>query len=180
MKPDLIRPEIATLPTYNAGLALERLRARYGTDYLAKLDSNENPVGPCPGAVEAIRAAAAGMARYPDAGNASLREDLAAATGAPADRIIVGNGSVGLIGALFRTVLRPGDHVVTIYPSSGLHEFGAQACRAHVTKVPFGPDWSFSLDRLARVMADEAPRVLVFSSPRLVMRALRTCIRSGR
>ncbi|WP_347309704.1 aminotransferase class I/II-fold pyridoxal phosphate-dependent enzyme [Defluviimonas sp. SAOS-178_SWC] len=65
----------------------------------------------------------------------------------------------------FRTVLRPGDHVVTVCPSFGLHEFGAQACGAHVTKVPFSPDWSFPLDGLARAMSAEAPRVLIVSSP---------------
>ena len=153
MKPDLIRPEIATLPTYNAGLALDRFQALYGTRCRAKLDSNENPLGPCHGAVEAIRAEAAGIARYPDAGNAALRAELAEATGATPDRIIIGNGSEDLIGALFRTVLRPGDHLVTVCPSFGLHEFGARACGAHVTKVPFAPDWSFPLDGLTRAMA---------------------------
>ncbi len=165
MNPDLIRPEIAALPTYNAGLALDRFRAHYGIDCLAKLDSNENPAGPCPGVVEAIREEASGVARYPDAGNGALREDLAAATGASADRIIIGNGSEDLIGAIFRTVLRPGDHVVTICPSFGLHEFGALASGAHVTKVPFNADWTFPIDGMIRAMTAEAPRVLMFSSP---------------
>ncbi|MDD9730747.1 histidinol-phosphate transaminase [Mameliella sp. AT18] len=165
MNPDLIRPEIAALPTYNAGLALDRFRAHYGIDCQAKLDSNENPAGPCPGVVEAIREEATGISRYPDAGNADLRGDLADATGASPDRIIVGNGSEDLIGALFRTVLRPGDHVVTICPSFGLHEFGALACGAHVTKVPFEADWSFPIDGLIHAMSKEAPRVLIFSSP---------------
>lgn len=165
MKSDLIRPEIAALPTYNAGLALDRFRARYGIDCLAKLDSNENPAGPCPGVVDAIRDEAAGIARYPDAGNGALREDLAAATGSTTDRLIIGNGSEDLIGAVFRTVLRPGDHVVTICPSFGLHEFGALASGAHVTKVPFNADWSFPVEGMIRAMAAEAPRVLMFSSP---------------
>jgi histidinol-phosphate aminotransferase len=161
---DLIRAEIAALPDYNAGLALDRFRALYGIDCIAKLDSNENPLGPAPGAVTAIREAAAGVARYPDAGNGGLREQIAAGCGVGPERVIVGTGSEDLIGALFRAVLRPGDHVVTICPSFGLHEFGALACGAHVTKVAFAADWSWPLAGLAGAMA--APtRVLILSSP---------------
>ena len=100
MNSDLIRPEIAALPTYNAGMALDRFRAHYGIDCLAKLDSNENSAGPCPGVVEALREEAYGIARYPDAGNGALREELAAATGSAAVRVIIGNGSEDLIGAV--------------------------------------------------------------------------------
>ena len=84
--------------------------------------------------------------------------------GASADRVILGNGSEDLIGVIYRTVLRPGDHVVTVCPSFGLHEFAAQACGARVTKVPFTPDWHFPVAGLAAAMAEGA-RVLIISSP---------------
>lgn len=161
---DLIRPEIASLPNYNAGLALDRFRDIYGTDCIAKLDSNENPLGAAPGAIAAIRDVAPDVARYPDASNAGLRAHIARECGAQADRVIIGNGSEDLIGALFRAVLRPGDHVATICPSFGLHEFGALASGAHVTKVAFGADWSFPVDGLGAAMA-KPKRVLIFSSP---------------
>lgn len=164
MTDDLIRPEINALPDYNAGLALDRFRATYGIDAVAKLDSNESPLGPSPHAVAAIRDAAAGVGRYPDASDAALRAALAAATGADPDSIIVGNGSEDLIGAIYRATLRPGDRVVTICPSFGLHEFGAQACGAVVEKVAFPPDWSFPVDGLIAVLARGA-RVLILSSP---------------
>ena len=122
---DLIRNSVADLPTYNAGLALDRFKATYGIDCLAKLDSNESPLGPSPRAIQAMQDAAPGIWRYPDAANAVLRNLVAESMGTQADNVIFGNGSEDLIGALFRTVIRPGDHVVTICPSFGLHEFGA-------------------------------------------------------
>ncbi|WP_413867422.1 histidinol-phosphate transaminase [Albidovulum sp.] len=160
----LIRPEIANLPDYNAGLALERFRAIYGLDARAKLDSNENPLGPSPDAIAEIRKAAATVSRYPDAASIALRAAIAATTGVSAEQVIIGNGSEDLIGAVFRTVLRPGDRVVTLCPSFGLHEFGALALGAAVEKVRFGADWRFPLAALKAALARPA-RVLIFSSP---------------
>lgn len=160
----LIRTEIAALPDYNAGLALDQFRARYGRDALAKVDSNENPFGPSPAAIEQIRAAAAGVGRYPDAGDTALRQAIAARTGRDAETIILGNGSEDLIGAIYRATLRPGDRVVTICPSFGLHEFGALSLGAVVEKVPFPADWRFPVDGLIQAMAQPV-RILIFSSP---------------
>lgn len=161
---DLIRAEIAALPTYNAGLALDRFRDLYGIDCLAKLDSNENPLGAAPGAIVAIREAAANVARYPDASNAGLRARIAQDSGVQSDKVIIGNGSEDLIGALYRAVLRPGDHVATICPSFGLHEFAALASGASVTKVPFSADWAFPVQELGAAMKVPT-RVLIISSP---------------
>jgi histidinol-phosphate aminotransferase len=60
---DLIRNEVAELPTYNAGLALDQFKATYGIDCLAKLDSNESPMGPSPLAIKAMQETAAGVGR---------------------------------------------------------------------------------------------------------------------
>lgn len=162
--PSLIRPEVAGLPDYNAGLALDRFRSVYGLDAVAKLDSNESPLGPSPAAVQAIREAAAGVGRYPDASDEALRRAIGEVNGVDPSTVILGNGSEDLIGAIYRAVLRPGDRVVTICPSFGLHEFGAQASGAVVEKVPFPPDWRFPIDALIAALAQPA-RILIFSSP---------------
>lgn len=161
---DLIRPEVFGLPDYNAGLALDRFRQVYGIDAVAKLDSNENPLGPSPSAVSAIRDAAVGVARYPDAADTALRVAIGEACGVDPEAVIVGNGSEDLIGAIFRAVLRPGDRVLTICPSFGLHEFGALSCGATVEKVAFPPDWSFPVDGLIAALG-RPTRILIFSSP---------------
>lgn len=164
LKNDLIRPEVAGLPDYNAGLALDRFREVYGLDARAKLDSNESPLGPSPAAIVAMRDAAAGIGRYPDATDSALRQTIARLAGTDPDCVILGNGSEDLIGAIFRAVLRPGDRVVTLCPSFGLHEFGAQSCGAVVQKVPFHPDWTFPLrEMIAAAGADT--RIVIFSSP---------------
>lgn len=44
----LARPEVPSLPTYNAGLSSAAVRARYGVTEIARLASNENPAAPVP------------------------------------------------------------------------------------------------------------------------------------
>jgi len=161
---DLLHPALAGLPRYNAGMAADVFRARYGTDVRAKLDSNESGRGPSPAAVTAMAAVAAGAQRYSDAGCAGLTADLAVQEGVAPGRIVTGNGSEDLIDAIYRAVLREGDHVVTICPSFGLHELNAQACGARVTKVDFTPDWRFPVEGLVAAMGGGC-RILIFASP---------------
>ncbi len=161
---NLIRPEINNLPTYNAGLALDRFRDIYGVICLAKLDSNENPHGPSSHAIDAIQQGADKVSFYPDATSLNLRQQIGAGVNIPADRLVMGNGSEDLIGAIFRATLRRGDHVITICPSFGLHEFGAMACGATVAKIPFNADWSFPVKEVVEQLT-KVPRVLIFSSP---------------
>ncbi|MGR3408837.1 MAG: aminotransferase class I/II-fold pyridoxal phosphate-dependent enzyme [Paracoccus sp. (in: a-proteobacteria)] len=164
LKNDINRPEVASLSDYNAGLALDRFREVYGIDARAKLDHNESPLGPSPAAITAMRDAAAGRGRYPDATDSRLRHAIGGLVGTDPECVILGNGSEDLIGGIFRAVLRPGDRVVTLCPSFGLHEFGAQSCGAVVQKVPFNPDWSFPLcDMIAAARKDT--RIVIFSSP---------------
>lgn len=161
---DLIRPEVAGLPDYNAGLALDRFREIYGIDARAKLDSNESPLGPAPAAIAAMRDAATGIGRYPDATDSKLRQAIAERSGTDPEHVVLGNGSEDLIGAIFRAVLRPGDRVVTLCPSFGLHESGAHSCGAVVRKVAFHRDWTFPLrEMIAAAGADT--RIVIFSSP---------------
>ncbi|MEW8367553.1 MAG: histidinol-phosphate transaminase, partial [Candidatus Thiodiazotropha taylori] len=61
---------------------------------LVKLNTNENPYGPSPKVIEAIRAEAGeSLRRYPQADSAELRTVVADYYALQADQIFVGNGS---------------------------------------------------------------------------------------
>lgn len=161
---DLIRPDVAKLPSYNAGLSMDRFKDAYGIDCVAKLDSNESPIGPSPHAIKAMENAAKDVWRYPDAASTTLRALIAEQLGVASENVMMGNGSEDLIGVLFRAVIRPSDHVVTICPSFGLHEFGALMFGATVSKIQFNDDWSYPVQGLCEAVKSK-PRVLIFSSP---------------
>ncbi|MDH6258224.1 histidinol-phosphate transaminase [Bradyrhizobium sp. BR13661] len=74
---------------------------------LVKLNTNENPLGPSPRALEAIREAAADTLRlYPDPQATALRASLAAYHGVKPEQVFVGNGSDEVLAHAFVALLK--------------------------------------------------------------------------
>ena len=74
---------------------------------LVKLNTNENPYGPSPRVLEAVRAEAAETLRlYPDPGSDRLRAGIAALHGVTADQVFVGNGSDEVLAHAFMALLK--------------------------------------------------------------------------
>ena len=86
----------ARLRNYDPGHDLPALRKRFGAQ-IAELGSNENPLGPSPRALGAMRDALNESFRYPDPRGASLKAALAEHLGAGPERIGLGNGSHELL-----------------------------------------------------------------------------------
>jgi len=74
-----------------------------------KLSSNETPLGPSKKAVEAYRACAAGLERYPDGAATALRKAIGQRYGLDPERIVCGAGSDELIGLLTQAYAGFGD-----------------------------------------------------------------------
>jgi len=74
---------------------------------LVKLNTNENPFGPSPRVIEAVRAEAADTLRlYPDPEAMALREDLARYHGVDVRQVFVGNGSDEVLAHTFTALLK--------------------------------------------------------------------------
>lgn len=160
----LLRPTMRNLPAYNAGILYEIAARQSRGRAFAKLDSNESPLPPSPHIVAAIEAASGVSNRYPDRSATSLAAEIGKRAGYPADLIFFGNGSEDIISVLYRTVLAPGDRVVTVTPGFGLYEFWAAAVDAQVMKLSFLDDWSWPVDALIAAAA-KRPRLIIISSP---------------
>ncbi|HMN81165.1 MAG TPA: histidinol-phosphate transaminase [Burkholderiaceae bacterium] len=94
-------PQVAALTPYVPG-------EQPATGGLIKLNTNENPFGPAPSVLAAIRAAATDDLRlYPDPDALALRRALAARHGLSADRVFVGNGSDEVLAFVFRALMQP-------------------------------------------------------------------------
>ena len=104
--------------------AQERDRGEY---FRARIGANENVFGPSPRALEAMRAAAAGVWMYGDPENHDLKLALARHHGVSPDNIVIGEGIDGLLGYLVRLMVEPGVKVVTshgAYPTFNYHVVG--------------------------------------------------------
>ncbi|WP_337269301.1 histidinol-phosphate transaminase [Oryzifoliimicrobium ureilyticus] len=83
-----------------------------GVAKVYKLSSNETPLGPSPKAIEAFRAAAEQLERYPDGQAMELREAIAAVHGLNTANLLCGNGSDELLGLLCQVYLGAGDEAI--------------------------------------------------------------------
>lgn len=160
----LLRPELASLTTYNAGLTMDDVLLRCAGKPVAKLASNENPYPQAPEVAQAITQATKTTHLYPDPQGRRLASQIAGMTGASLDRIILGDGSEDLLNVLSRCLLRPRDEVVTLYPSFPLHEDYAQMMGAKVTRVGLTANRRIDLDALLDAVSRPV-RLTLFANP---------------
>jgi histidinol-phosphate aminotransferase len=74
---------------------------------LVKLNTNENPYGPSPKVLDAVRAEATGALRlYPDPNSDRLRAGIAAYHDVSAEQVFVGNGSDEVLAHAFMALLK--------------------------------------------------------------------------
>jgi histidinol-phosphate aminotransferase len=112
---DLANPQLRDLTVYEPGKPIEETARELGVapTEIVKLASNENPLGPSPVALEAMRHALESVHLYPDGGSFYLREALATHLEVDPGQLILGNGSNELIEFICHAFLRAGDEVVT-------------------------------------------------------------------
>jgi histidinol-phosphate aminotransferase len=109
----LIVPHLTQLTPYQAGKPLEELERELGLTDAIKLASNENPLGPSPLALAAIRDTLENLHRYPDSHAYYLKDDLARHLGLKPQQLILGNGSDEVLDLLVRALVPPGGEVLS-------------------------------------------------------------------
>ncbi|HSV28892.1 MAG TPA: histidinol-phosphate transaminase, partial [Candidatus Omnitrophota bacterium] len=134
-----------------------------GVSRVIKLSSNEGALGPSPKAMDAFKAMAHDMHRYPDGGATQLRKALAARWGVDADRIVCGAGSDELLGILCRAYAGPGDEV--LYSAHGFLMYGiaAKSCGATPVTAP-EVDLTASVDNLLKAVTPRT-RIVFLANP---------------
>lgn len=136
----LVRPHIRLLTPYTPGEQPEERP-------LIKLNTNENPYGPSPKVLNAVRNAVGEQLRlYPSPTAESLRRKLASLHGLSINQIIVGNGSDELLALATRAFVKPvakktqkySDRQVIQYftPSYSLYRSLASIHAAQTNEVP--------------------------------------------
>ena len=108
----LVPRHIQNLQSYKPGRPIEDVRRELGLERIIKLASNENPNGPSPKALEAVRKTLGENFRYPDAAALLLREKLAERFQLKMGNVVVGAGSEGVMSTIMRTFLKIGDEII--------------------------------------------------------------------
>ncbi len=159
-----VRDEIRAIAPYNSGLTIDEVRAKYKVETIAKLGSNENPLGPSP-ELRGLFPDIGELARlYPDPQGRALCSRLAAEFAVDDRQIVLGNGSEDLIAVICRSVIRQDDLVATLYPSFPLHEDYTTLMGGRIERVTVTPELGIDMDALLAAIA-RRPRMLMFSNP---------------
>jgi histidinol-phosphate aminotransferase len=148
---------ILSIKPYSPGKPLEELEREYGIGDSIKLASNENPLGPSPMALEAIKQAMPKLNRYPDGSGHDLIRKISDHIGVSPQHIVLGNGSDEIIGMLAIALLQPGDEAILPNPSFLMYEIMVRGAGAVPVSVPLT---SLSID-LKRILEQITPKTRI-------------------
>ena len=161
----LANPQLRDLISYEPGKPVEDLARELGIapGDIIKLASNENPLGPSPKALEAMRATLERAHFYPDGGGYYLREAIAEKFGLQKENVILGNGSNEIIEFLGHAFLRPGDEVVTSDHAFAVYTLMAQLFGAKTVEVPEKPGFVQDLEATLAAITPKTRQVYITS-----------------
>lgn len=160
----LVKPHIRALDPYKPGKPVEELERELGIEGSIKLASNENPLGPSPKAVAAVREAVAEAHRYPDGASFALRARLSAELGVEPEQLVFGCGGDEILELLAKSFLGPGDEAVFAWPSFAMYPIVVKGMGATPVQVPLTDDLVHDLPGLARAV-NERTRMVIVCNP---------------
>jgi len=158
---DRVKPYIRGLSPYVPGKPIEELERELGIRGSIKLASNENPLGPSPKAVEAMRKAAAEIHRYPDGASFALRAALSKRLGVAGDQLVFGAGADEILELIAKTLIGEGDEVVYAWPSFAMYPIVVQGMGATGVPVPLTRDLVHDLDGMLAAIGPRTRVVMV-------------------
>jgi histidinol-phosphate aminotransferase len=161
----IIRPSVLELEAYSPSVAIETVAESLGrsVDDVIKLDTNENPYGTTIRVQEAL-ASFDRYHRYPDPDQRKARERIAEYAGAPAERIIIGNGADELIDLILLATIDPGDEVIIPIPTFGVYAQRPPLFNGVSRTVTRKADFELDIDAIEAAINDRT-KVIFVASP---------------
>ncbi|HEV8335801.1 MAG TPA: histidinol-phosphate transaminase [Candidatus Polarisedimenticolia bacterium] len=129
-----------------------------------RIDSNENPYGPSPKALEAMTRSQQVSARYPDALEDEVSEALARLHGVGAENVVLGCGSGELLRMADMAFLGAGRNVVVAEPTFEAVLAFARVTRADAVKIALTGDHRHDLPKMAAACS-EATGLIYLCNP---------------
>ena len=157
---------IQTLVPYAPGKPIEETQRELGISNVIKMASNENPWGPSPVVLEAIRKMDMDIHRYPDGSGFKLKKNLAQYLGVERSQLILGNGSNEIIDMIIRTYCQMGDAIVTSQFAFIAYRICAQVHGVRTLEAPVTHKLKFDLKKILTLVAEcDRARVVFIANP---------------
>lgn len=155
-------PQLKDLVAYEPGKPIEDVARELGLrpEEIVKLASNENPLGPSPKAVEAMKRAVEEAHIYPDGASWKLRHALAEKFGLEMGNFIMGCGSNEVIEFIGHAFLQPGDNIITAEHAFLVYKLMARVFGADTIEVP-DPGYVHDLDAMAAAITPRTKEIFI-------------------
>ncbi len=164
-------PYVEKIQPYVPGKPIKEVERELGIKKAIKLASNENPLGPSPKVIEAIKdflKEPEELARYPEGSgyylkNALSKKFLQKGVNLSHDEIILGNGSNELIDIAVKTYLGPGDEAIMATPSFIVYAMSVMSQGGIAKEVPL-KDWRHDLEGMLREITPKT-KIIFIANP---------------
>lgn len=160
---ELIRKNIRDITPYIAGKPIEETKRQLGLKNAIKLASNENPLGPSPKALKAIKKNLVNIHRYPDSNSFYLKRKLSELLRLKPANIVLGNGSDELIDIIIKSFVEDDQNIITADTTFLEYEIVSQVLGRNIIKVPLRY-FKYDLDSIAKKI-DKKTKLIFISNP---------------
>ena len=162
---DLVANHILELKPYSPGKPIEEVEREYGIQECVKLASNENPLGPSPKALHAIREALPKLHLYPDGTGFYLRRVLSERLDLDPSTFFFGNGSNEILELLIRTFLsHPGTNAVSSDCTFVVYRLVMQGMGRDFRAAPMTENHRYDLSAMLDLI-DSQTRLVFIANP---------------
>jgi histidinol-phosphate aminotransferase len=169
----LIRDNVLKIEHYQPGLPLEVLKKELDLGReICNLASNENPLGPSPLAIDAVKKSLEDGHLYPDNDCIFLRDRIADHLGISPKTLCIGNGTTELISLMGVAFLDPGDTFIMSESSFIMAKIVAQVMDSRLIEVPLR-EYRHDLDAILKTITSDT-KIVYLDNPMNPMGALIT------
>jgi histidinol-phosphate aminotransferase len=158
----ILDPKLLSVPLRKAGRPIEELRQQYGLEETIGLAGNENPLGPSPLAVQAMREALPSAHRYPGECETELRARIAhhMGPGLDEDNVVVANGSSDVLRLVCQAFLYGGGESVVCTATFPLYRLFTEMFGGQAVLVP-AKDYEYDLPAMSEEIGEQTRLVFV-------------------
>ncbi|MDM5334008.1 histidinol-phosphate transaminase [Ureibacillus composti] len=157
------RKALNDIKPYIPGKPLWEVQEELGLKEVIKLASNENPLGPSPKALDALKSGLSEINRYPDAHAVKLKSVIASRLSLSSHQLIITNGADELITLISETFLESDDEIIVPFPSFSEYDFGAHLMGAKVVPVSLDEHYQFNIDSILAAVTDKTKLIYICS-----------------
>ncbi len=156
----LVRKNILQFQPYIPGKPINEVKRELGLKDVIKLASNENPLGPSPKALLAVKKGLKDIFLYPEGSGILLKQKIAKMANLRPSNVILGNGSDELIEIIGKTFVNPEDDIVVAEGAFIRYKMAGELMAGRVISVPMR-DYTHDLQAMKKAITPATKAVFI-------------------